>query len=232
MPRNIALRDLITRSQQRCDRENDGHISRSEWQSLISSSYAELYTAIVESGMRYFETEATITATGATQYALPSDHLTTIGMDYKLNSGNQRRSLAPSMVQERVRWKGLTGDAFAYALVGQFLELYPTPSSGTYYHLYTAQSPDLTAYAMTDNVDVVIPDGEEFLIWCTAVKALAKSEADTQLAEREREQRRAAVQEWACLRFLNEPRRRVETNAYGLNDYGMPWDSADIFWGR
>ncbi len=228
MTRNVLMSDLILRCKQRCDRENDSHISASEWQSLISTSFSELYTIVAESGMRYYETEATITATGVAQYALPSDHLSTIGVDYQFSSAGQRRALQHAMVQERVRWKGLTGDAFAYTLSGQYIELYPKPSSGTYLHTYIPQAPNLNSYAVTANVDVVTPDGEEFLIWSTAVKALAKSEADTGLAERERERHRGSVTEWAVLRFLNDPSRRVESVGYD----GMPIDSADVWWGR
>ncbi len=206
--RNVLLSALIARSQQRCDRENDGHISALEWQSLVATTYSDLYTLVAESGMRYYETEATIAATGAASYAVPADHLATIGIDFQTSSAGARRPLDEVMVQER-EWLGLVGEAEAFALAGQFIVLYPKPSTGTYLHLYIPQAPDLNTIATSAIVDVVTPDGEELIIWGTAVKALAKSESDVSLAIRERNEARARVAEWATLRAFNNPRRRI-----------------------
>lgn len=207
---------LVTRCKQRCDLENDEHIPSAEWKSLISEQYGDLWSIVAAAGLRYWETESTITATGAASYAEPDDHLATVGLDF-VDSAGHRRPLDEIMVQERHRWIGLTGEAFAYALVDDAIVLYPKPASGTYKLLYIPQPPDLSAFADGDAVDVVTPDGESFLLWGTAVKALAKSETDVNLAMAEREQARVRLQEWANMRSFNQPRRRIVRD--GFADY-------------
>lgn len=230
MPRNVNLIDLVTRCQQRCDRENDPSISPTEWKTLISSSYGELYALIVDSGMRYFETSSSITATGAASYPLPTDHLETIGLDRVLNTGGDTRELTEAMIQERNRWSGQTGDAVAYAIIAQTIVLYPKPSSGTYAFVYIAQPPDLSAAADSTPVDVMTVNGEEFLIYATAIKAHAKGETDAQLAVAEREAARIRVKEDAIDRALINPRRRMVREPLGYDGAGhLP---GDWWWDR
>jgi hypothetical protein len=224
--RNVTLATLITRCQQRADLENDGHIAAGEWKALVSEMYGELQLLVAETGMRYFETEATITANGSASYALPSDHLATIGVDYVQDAAGTRRTLQEIMVQERSAVLGRTGEAFMFAIVGQTLELYPRPSGGTYKHLYIPQPPDLAGASDSADVDVVTPDGEAFLIWGVAVKALAKSESDVRLAMAEREAARERLRNWAQLRSFVTPRRRV-----GGDDDAIHRDPAD-WWPR
>ena len=66
MARTFTLSQLITRSKQRCDMENSGLISDSEWSGLISTAYGELYSELVRAGARYFERTRTISAIAAT----------------------------------------------------------------------------------------------------------------------------------------------------------------------
>jgi len=207
--RNVVLSALVTRCQQRADLENDNHITTAEWKGLISEMNGELQLLVAETGMRYFETEATITATGAASYTLPSDHLATIGVAFVLDAAGRRRWLDELMVQERTAVIGQTGEAYFYELTAQTIILYPKPTSGSYPHLYIAQPPDLSGAADGTNVDVVTPDGEAFLIWGVAVKALAKSESDVRLAMAERDAARERLRNWAQLRSFNTPRRRV-----------------------
>lgn len=218
MARTRTLLTLVTRAQQRCDLENADDPAASEWKSLVSLAYAELYAILAESGMRYFETEATITATGAASYALPADHLSTIGVD-RLD-GTIRRELDELMVQERNATTGQTGEARYYALVGANLVLYPPPASGTYYHTYVPQPADLSSGADGDLVDVVVPAGEAFVIWHVAVNALTKEGSDVGGAVIERERARQQVTEWSTLRALNTPRRRVVSDSPYLDRPG------------
>lgn len=233
MARRFTMATLRTRIKQRCDKEFDGSISSSEWNSLISEAFGELWGVVAESGLRYWEATQTFTADGSASYDEPTDILALIGVDY-LREGTTdgtRRSLDEIMVQERSRWSGLTGDARVYALVDDQLFLYPAPTSGTYEWIYVPQATDLSSYGDGDVVDVVTPEGERFLIWCTVVKALAKSESDAQLAIGERENAKQALREWAVMRAFNSPRRRIIRDGDGTDYLGGPWDEAD-WWNR
>lgn len=223
MARNVTLGTLVTRCQQRADKESDGHITTAEWKALISEMNGEMQLLVAETGLRYFETTATITATGASSYSLPSDHLASIGVDLVLDNAGRRRELTEIMVQERTAVLGRTGEAMWWALVAQTIELYPVPASGSYKHVYIPQPSDLSNGGNSDNVDVVTPDGEAFLIWGVAVKAFAKGGDDAQLAIVEREQARGRLQTWAQMRSANQPRRRVLARDPDLMSDAADW---------
>jgi hypothetical protein len=225
---------LRTRCQQRVDKEVDGQIaSPLEWNTIISEVYGDLWTAVVGTGMRYFERSQQFIATGAKSYPEPVDHYETVNVAYIYDTTNgYRRDLDELMEQERSRYMGLTtSEAYKYALIDDQLYLFPNPPSGTYEMLYVAQPPDLSAYTDTQLVDVVAPAGEEFLIWGAAVRANAKSESDVTLALQERDGARAKLVEEAVLRALNAPRRRVVRDAYDDSPYGGIYDPAD-WWNR
>lgn len=208
MPRLFTLGDLVTRCQRRCDMENRLSISSAEWKGYISTTYAELFGAVAETGLRYFETTQALTATGADSYDEPEDMLSLVGIDFIDGSG-RRRELEELMAQERNMFAGRTGEARAYMLVDDQLYLYPKPSSGSYEWLYVPQPPDLTEGDNEDAIDVVTPDGEAFVLWGVAVQALAKEGSDVSVARAEREQARERVTNWAMMRFLHSPRRHV-----------------------
>jgi hypothetical protein len=227
MPRRFAMSTLVTRCKQRADRENDDHISASEWKTLISEQYGDLFQVVAESGLRYFEYTSTLTATGAAYVSEPADHLSTVRIDYLADgtTTGTRRPLTEIMAQEQPYVSGQTGsEARYYALVDDRIYLYPTPPTGQSYEIvYIPQAPSLAAYADADTVDLVTADGELFLIWGVAVKALAKSESDVRLALSERDQARQRLLEWATLRAFNQPRRRFVADV----DDGLYVDAAD-----
>lgn len=217
MARSVALGTLVTRARQRADREEDGSISTNEWKSYISELYAELHKTV--RAARYFETEATITATGASSYALPSDHLETITIDLVATDGT-RRCLTPLLALERPRYTGLTGTAYKYALEGSNVVLYPNPSSGTYKHLYVPQPTDYSGSADSTTVDVINIDGEKFILWGVASIAQHKSDANQQRAIMERDKALSELQAWAAERMLDNP-KRFEKGPY--DDSYAPW---------
>lgn len=190
---------------------------------LISEQYGDLYSEVEKTGMRHFESTSTIAATGAASYAVPSDHLATIGLDRVTDSLGSIVSLDEMMMQERTRWQGQVGDAQTYAVIGNFIFLFPKPASGTYTLLYMPQSPDLSVAADSTLVDVVQADGEAFLTWGVAVKALSKSEADVSLARLEREAARERFVSWCIMRAFTQPRRpivrRSVNEAMSAGDY-------------
>lgn len=218
MARTFTVTQLITRAQQRADMESSSFISDAEWKTMLSTIYGEFYGILAESGMRYYESEDTVTTDGSSTYALPADHLATVGVDY-LSGSTQRRDLAQFMAQERNVFSSQQGasEALAYALIGSNIKLYPTPPSGqTYYHVYVPQPTDLSSADDADNVDVVTPDGESFITWGLSVLALSKEESDVRGAVMERERARERVQNWAALRAMHTPRRRIVDDSGGL----------------
>lgn len=225
MPRRYDLQTLVSRCQKRCDKENDDHIADAEWAALISEQYGELFEIVSGTGLRYFETVHSFTATGADSYDEPDDHGKTVGVD-RVASDGTRVALRPLMAQERTRYGGATGDACEYAIVDDQIFLYPKPSSGSYEVIYIPQPPDISSYADADLIDVVCIYGEAFLIWGVAVKALAKSEGDLRAAMAERDRAGARLMEWAAERDANEPRRRVLDTEY-MDGWGRDPD-----WGR
>jgi hypothetical protein len=230
MPRLVKMSDLVTRCQQRADMENQTFVNdtsgSSEWLHYIHTVYAELHGEISKTGMRHFEMSQQFTTDGGAVYALPDDHLSTVGVD-RIESDGSRFELYELMAQERNRYTGSTSNpyAFAWSVVGSGqkpLTLYPTPPSGkTYEVLYVPQPPDLTNAADSDVVDMVTPDGENFVIWGAAALALAKEESDPSFAVSERERLRVSIVEWATLRSLHEPRRIIALDDHE-DEYG-PW---------
>lgn len=193
-----------------------------EWAALISEKFGELYGIVSGAGLRYFETSATITATGAASYDEPADHQATIGFD-RVETTGARCSLMELMPYERARYAGQTGDAIGYAHVDDQIYLYPNPSSGTYAMLYIPQSPDLSDYADADLVDTVCADGEAFLIWGASVLAKSKSESDVRLAMEREAAARDRLLEWAVNKSMSQPRRRPEPNwvGFGRRDWDL-----------
>ena len=223
MPRRFTLAILVLRAQQRCDMENQGLISSDEWKAILSTAYAELYSIVAETGLRYFETRATLTTPavdGLDGFPEPTDHLSTVGV-FHVSSAGDRTPLFESMAQERHGFPAARGErSRGYAFIDDRLMLYPPPPDGqTYELLYVPQPPDLAGYLDTDLVDVVTPDGEAFLIWSAAVQALAKEESDTSLARAEREAARERVYNWAVLRAMHSSRRvMVDGSPYGYEE--------------
>jgi hypothetical protein len=222
MPRTFTLGTLVTRCQQRCDAEGQEFISTSEWKGMISTSYAELFSLVAETGLRYFEATESITSTGAESYTEPVAMMSTVGVDYLVNLQGERRALYELMPQERNRFRGLTGTAVAYELIDDQLFLHPKPPTGQVYKWhYVPQPTDLSSSADATSVDVVTPDGEAFVIWAVAVQAKEKEGTDASLAVAERERARERVLQWATLRSLHGARRKVP------DDMDCNADSAD-----
>ncbi len=212
MSRILTLTTLIARCKQRSDKEQDGQIgsyATDEWESLISEAYGEMYMLVAEQGSRYFETEASITITGATSYALPSDHLATLAIDRVIDAAGRRDPLVEIMPQERTSVIGQTGDAECFALVGSNVELYPVPSSGTYKHIYIPQPTDLSSSSGSTSVDLINVHGQAFVIWSVKLKALDKSESDVRVAMQQIERAADGLRQWAQIRSFNTPRRQM-----------------------
>ena len=185
MPRRITVADLVTLGKQKADQENSTFLADADWKGHLSAAYAELYEEIVKSGLRYFEREHDLT----TEYTdLPDDHLSTIGVDYVLDTAGRRRQLYELMAQERDLYAGVgSGIPVAYTIEAQKLRLHPAPAAGvTCKHVYLPQPVRLVGAADALELDVIMPLGEQFVSWSMAFQALAKEESDVTVAAAER----------------------------------------------
>lgn len=217
MALSFTLGTLVARCQRRSNKDGDSQIESTEWKELISETYGEMHSAVTETGARYFETEATL---NLSNLALPSDHYQTIGVDFVIDSAGQRRELDQLMVQERTIFAGRTGPAFMFALAGTSLALYPTPSTGTYKHLYVPQPTDYSSSADSTSVDTISIHGLRFVVWGVAAIALHRDSSDQQRAMLERDKALAKVMEAAVERAKGMPKRRVITDIRGLQGVG------------
>ncbi len=232
MGRTVSMGDLVTRALTLADQENSSSISSTVCKIFIDRGYRQLYGELAKPGVGYFDTEAAITTTGGATYALPSDHLMTLGIDYLVDSQGRRSPLRKLMNAERAQYAGMTGTAYAYDVVGSNLTLYPTPPTGqTYYHRYIPQPSDITAAADATLIEMATLDGEEFLLWSVVYMIRDKLEQDTRTAQEEREQARVRVQEDAIMRTL-ESRSMVIEDDIGNALYDPRLDPADWRWGR
>lgn len=229
MARTFTVLQLVTRAKERADLENSTHIDDSEWKGYLSTAFAQLYSYLVTAGGRQYESTQSISSASLTDngdggglVALPADHLSTTGV-YYVDAGGYWTSLEELMAQERHAFSGptQTQPAIAWALQGTNLVLYPRPPTGqTYKHVYVPQPTDLSAAADGTSVDVVTPDGEDYLVWTMAMFALAKEESDTSVCERYRLAAQERLQEWSTLRSLNNGRRPVLDDGPWLADEG------------
>lgn len=204
--------DLMTRALRRADLPiTGGPFTLPEVKALVSEQYGHLYSNVVQAGLRYFEATPpqTITADGSASYPLPDDHDCTIGIDRVVDGAGRTEQLDELMIQERNYYSAQAGDACYYSVVGQSIVLFPTPTSGTYLHLYVPQAPDISALGDTDEVDVVTADGEAFLIYGVAVKLSVKTEADLRAMITERDAAEVRFNRDVGARAFVNPRRRV-----------------------
>lgn len=224
MARSFTLAEIRTRARQRADMQDSTFVTDSELNGYISASYAVLYERLVLSGIAYFESTQTINVVAGTNlYALPSNHMSTVGVDWVRSSG-KFLPLRRLMVRERDTFQEPAERAVAYRLVGNSIQLYPDPSSAqTYRHIYVPAPADLTLD--TDTVDGV-SGWEEFIVNDAARKCLMKEESDTSALEREIDRNLSRLDEARLNRYVADaPRIGDEDDRDFLDDYegGVEW---------
>jgi hypothetical protein len=213
MAKSLTLGTLVTRSQQRANQlAGGGPVETPEWKEIISEYFGRAHAVVSDAGARVFETEATI---NLANLALPTDHYQSIGVDQILDSAGRRREIAELMVQERGVLAGQTGEASAWSIAGTNLQLFPSPSTGTYKHIYVPQPTDYSVASDSTSVDVMTIDGEIFIIWGVASVALHRVESAQQRAIAESEAALARLKEWAVARSKTMPKRRQVTSILG-----------------
>lgn len=222
MARLILTSTLIQRFKQRCDMVGDDSIDRTEWLSYASEVYGEMMSEVSIIAPRCLETSTTIPATGATSYAAPVALHATIRVAEVMNDGTER-PLRELQQFEEASYRGRTGTAIGWIHIGDQLLLCPAPANGTYKWYYDAQPADLSANADGDQIDVVCPAGEAFLIWGVSFLAKAKGGKDATIAMAQRERAREQLQFWAANKTLTE----VPTRGPIDSDKDRPTDPAE-----
>lgn len=207
MALSLTLGSLVTLCRQRCDDEGNELLDNPEYKSLVTEVYGELHALVSEKGANYFQTEATITATGASTYALPADHLLTIGVDRILSgtTGLRNPVYGPIGPTDRTQLMGTSGPASFFGIEGANIALYPVPASGTYKHLYTPQPTDYSVAADGTSVDVINIYGRKFVIWSVASVAQHKGSSSQARAVDEAAKAKEQLEYWACLRAPLQP---------------------------
>lgn len=224
MAKLVQMSTLVTLCKQYSDKEASTHIGDPEWKSRISNKYGDLWSTVSGTGLRYFETSTTITATGATSYQEPADIDSTVLITRVLTDGRELQ-IDPLEAPEEGALKGRTGDAWRFSLIDDQLYLYPKPSSGTYKWYYRQQPTDLSAYDDSQLVDVCCAYGLQFLIWGVVADALPKSDGDPAYAAMQASKYEDKLMNWAVDRLsLESPRQLVRV----LD--ALPWDSAEYFY--
>lgn len=210
----VSLSTLRTRIKQRTDNEHTGSefVTDEELTGLINASYADLYGELVVSGLHTAESVYTITATGATSYALPADFYSLLGV-FRSENGRKFR-LGRHSVRHRVG-TAATGNGSSYRVVGSTVELSPTPSSGTYEVLYIPQPAQLAA--ADDTLDGML-GWEEYVVVDVAIKVLDKGEDDSQHLRMERERILSRIQQQAAAVEATESWTVENVRAGGFGD--------------
>lgn len=201
MAKNLTAITLITMAQQAVDMEDDSSIDDTEWKQLLATAYGEMHNILVESGHRYFESTSAITGDGSASYSLPADFLTLVGID----RDSDGQALLQLMAQDRSLYRNATGDSQAYSFSGANVKLFPAANTGNSYTMTYVPQPTVdSSIADGTNVDVVTTDGEAFIVWHMANRALVRDQDDPRDVRREREEARGRFTKWAQLRALND----------------------------
>lgn len=226
MAMSLTLGTLVSRAQQRAEREGDGQLDPTEYKDLISEKYGEMHALVSEKDPTYFATEVTI---DLGSLALPTNYLSTLGVTYVFDTvGDRRRPLdGPVSPQQRDGLVGLStgGPALFYALDPAVIALFPAVTSGTYKHRYLPQPTDYSGSADSTAIDVINVYGRQFILWGVAAVARAKGGEDPTFAERQEAKALTQLEYWACQRALTHaPHRSIAVTAQGPYTSG-PLDS-------
>jgi hypothetical protein len=174
-----TLLEIRTRALQRADMAYNASApeavkfaTTTEVDALINTGYKELYGLLMLHGLHRSEEIETVTATGATTYALPTDMFGILGVwrndnGYRIRLTRHDHRLRPNTAAN--------GPANTYRVLGSSLELNPCPSSGTYEVMYVPVPGTLVDD--TDALDGVL-GWEEYVVLWVAIQLRIKEETD------------------------------------------------------
>ncbi len=233
----FTVGEIITAAKVQADMEavgdEEAFITDAQWKEWMHSAMGKHHLEAVNSGMRYFETNLAIAGSeldddgyGGGSIDLPDDYFVHVGCDRQ--ESNRWVNMFELMSQERNYTTGTSlNRPIAFAVIGQKLHIYPKPPASTQLRfIYIPQAPKIRGAADAFRVDLITPDGEEFIIWSLVVRALAKEESDTADARMERSAALEALREWLVNRAIQSPRRRqVEADPMSTPYGDSRWDA-------
>jgi hypothetical protein len=185
----VATRAQIrTKVRRRADQEQGtGFVPDTEVNDYVNDSLRWVYSLLVRAGVLLPKSTQTVTASGASPYALATTTFVILGV-YRV-VGNQRIPLSRLQESEYDLARTLTGaEARIYDVTvtptgAPTLVLYPNVSSGTYEVRYVPAFTDLTS-----DVDVLVwpYEAEELVVVDAAIKCAAKEGQDVRQLTAER----------------------------------------------
>lgn len=194
MARNVTVQQIVDEVQILVQDPDHALATEAQYVTFVDRAHARLYSYYAQAEPDRYRTEATITATSNTSaYALPSDWLGTLAVDF--TSGSLREPLKRLQEQDRNRFIFDTGQSRAYRVIGSNIVLYPTPLTGqTYTHIYLPTAPTLSSTGTS--IDCRL--GHEMYLELLVARILLQSESqydgrwDGQIAQMEEELQREA----------------------------------------
>lgn len=176
----------------------------------MNDSLKRLQALYLKKGLVKVKRIQSLTITGATYYACPSDYLATVGVFYVDGDATTRlRRMQGIERPEMVAISGSIasqyrifelGEASGVNLTQKRIELYPNPSSGTYQHVYV---PVITFSSDTDVLDDVL-GWHEYIVLDVAIKVYHRDNLDARPLIYERERLEQQIEDEAEARDLNE----------------------------
>ena len=203
----VTLLQLRDRCKQESDNVGSSFLTDPEWNSLINSSYQELYGLLIQVyGNDYYvqSTPFTITTDGInTLFALPPDFFKLLGVDLLINAGiSSYVSLKPFSFADRNQgWVGRGNIPAA----GQTVRL-----------LYI---PWLTALVLDADTFNYVNGWEEYIVIDACIKALTKEESDVSVFMARKQAMIARLEAEAENRDAGNPATVVDTR--GRRAMGM-----------
>ncbi len=196
----VTLSELISRVRQRSDQEHSGSnfVTDAEITRLINVSYAELYGHLLRWSLNMVESLSTITATGAANYALPTDLYSVVAV-FRVD-GDVRTYLERHSSRHRL---GATpsGSAVSYRVINNTIEFYPRATAGTYEVVYVPVCGQLVDG--DDAMDGVL-GWEEYVVIDCAIHILDKEESDSSRHRADRDRILQRIEDEASAAEMNE----------------------------
>jgi hypothetical protein len=209
----VAVSAIIAGARSRIDDAGGAVSDSTDILIYVRDAWKHLYSLYVGAEPDRFRTEASVS--GAATVALPADWLATIAVDYEQSAGI-RYPLRRLQEADRHSFNGTSsgGNALAYRIIGTNLCLYPTPSGGTYVHVYIPTAPAIAD--ATTQLDVRAGhDG--YLQKVVARELLMKEEAYDGRFDRDIEKLEESLVEDAAMRYMRDA-NEIRSEEYGYRD--------------
>lgn len=235
-----TLGQLRLQAQQRADRVNSNFLTTSEWNQNINKSYFELYDLLTTVYEDYYIAPALMLVTdGSTQlYPLPDGinyngappFYKLMGVDCGLdNSGNAWVTLKKFnfIARNRYVYPNISSTFLGvfnlqYRLLGNNIELIPTPSANQILRLWYI--PRMTTLLQDTDIADGVSGWTEYIIVDAAIKALQKEESDVSVLMAEKQMLKQRIEESAMNRDAGQPDTISNTRSWGQRSggYGSP----------